>query len=199
MHVDFGVAGERPIIGYTDAAYHLVVPGGGAPAYPEVTLGFYVRVGGRTLASKATLPLSHYRFFSSNLKTYITQGELYAAIALYFTLPWLFRRQRVVHFVDNTGALSAMVHGYARKPDMARMVNVFHAQMVGLQCEWYGEWVPSKANPADIPTRPERLHELPADVEWVEMALPSVEEIEGDLSGWIARAREARPPAWWVA
>ena len=57
----------------------------------------------------------------------------------------------------------------------------------------------SKANPADIPTRPERLHELPDDVEWVEMALPSVEEIEGDLSGWIARAREARPPAWWVA
>ena len=105
----------------------------------------------------------------------------------------------MIHFVDNTGALSALVHGYARKPDMARMVNVFHAQMVGLQCEWYGEWVPSKANPADIPTRPERLHELPADVEWVEMALPSVEEIEGDLPGWIARAREARPPAWWVA
>ena len=30
---------------------------------------------------------------------------------------------------------------------------MFHAAMVALQCEWYGDWVPSKANVADYPSR----------------------------------------------
>ena len=33
--------------------------------------------------------------------------------------------RRVVHFVDNTVALSAIVHGYARKPDMAVLSNAY--------------------------------------------------------------------------
>jgi hypothetical protein len=36
---------------------------------------------------------------------------------------------------------------------MARLVNLFHLALVGLECTWYGEWVPSKMNIADIMTR----------------------------------------------
>ena len=46
------------------------------------------------------------------------------------------------------------------KTDMVHLVNLFHLALVGLECTWYGEWVPSKMNIADIMTRPERFHEL---------------------------------------
>ena len=47
-------------------------------------------------------------------------------------------------------------------PDMARLVCMFpwSAMSAMSRCDWYGEWVPSKANLGDIMTRPERFHEL---------------------------------------
>ena len=77
-------------------------------------------------------------------------------------MPKLFANRRVIHFVDNAGSLSHMVNGYAGQPDSARTVNLFHLALLALRCEWWGEWVPSKANIADIMTRPERFHELRA-------------------------------------
>ena len=75
----------------------------------------------------------------------------------------------MIHLIDNTGALSALVHGYARKADLARLVNLFHLQTVGLRCTVWAEWVPSKANPADIPTRADRSAEMRATARWVDM------------------------------
>ena len=57
------------------------------------------------------------------------------------------------HWIDNTVALSALVHGYSGKPDLAKSVNVFYLQMVGLRASVYFEYVPSKANIADLPSR----------------------------------------------
>jgi hypothetical protein len=74
------------------------------------------------------------------------------------------------------------------------MVCAFHAQLVGLRMRWWGDWVPSKANPADIPTRVDRFSELPDGVEWVVMVLPPIELIEADFAGWIARVRGAWEP-----
>jgi hypothetical protein len=81
----------------------------------------------------------------------------------------------VIHFIDNTGACSALVHGYASKPDCARLVNAYHAQAVGLRCMAGGEWVRSKANPADIPTRESRHGEMPETAKRVVMKLPPVD------------------------
>ena len=53
----------------------------------------------------------------------------------------------------------------------------------------HGEWVPSKANPADIPTRVERDGEMPTGVEWVVMVLPPILAIEGDPAEWIRSVR----------
>jgi hypothetical protein len=171
-----------PIIVYTDAS---------ADSRGQVILGFYILdvESGRVYVSTMVLPLAYFRLFAADKKTYILQGELVAGLAVFFTLPWLFRGRDVVHFVDNVGALAALVHGYARQPDLARFVCSFHAQLVGLRMRWYGDWVPSKANPADVPTRPDRFAELPDDVVWVEMVLPPVELIEADVAAWIALVR----------
>ena len=86
------------------------------------------------------------------------------------------------------------MHGYARESDCARLVNLYHAQCVALQCVVWSEWVPSKGNVGDVPTRPERLAELekhrPA-ARFVPMRLPIASEMEGAITDWIwcVRAR----------
>ena len=112
-----------------------------------------------------------------------------AAIAVYYTLPTLLADRAVIHFIDNFAALSALVHGYASKPDLSRLVNLFHAQIAALRCRFYGDWVPSKANPADVPTRVERLHEAPSSATWMSMVLPALEAVERDVGAWIRVVR----------
>ena len=92
-------------------------------------------------------------FWPGDRKTYIAQLEVLAAISVYFTYPDLFAGRRVNHFIDNTVALSALVHGYSGKPDLATMVNAFYLQLTGLRSAVYFEYVPSKANIADLPSR----------------------------------------------
>ena len=53
------------------------------------------------------------------LKTYIAQVEVLAAVAVYYTFPSTVRGRNINHYIDNTVALSAMIHGYARKVDLA--------------------------------------------------------------------------------
>ena len=53
-------------------------------------------------------------------------------------------------FIDNAVALSALIHGYARSTDMAYMSNAFHMQLAGLRTSVYLDYVPSKANIADL-------------------------------------------------
>ena len=58
-------------------------------------------------------------------------------------------------FIDNAVALSAMIHGYAKSIDMAYMSNAFHMQLAGLRTSVFLDFVPSKANIADLPSRGE--------------------------------------------
>jgi len=88
-------------------------------------------------------------------KTYIAQLEVLAGVAVYFTYSERIRGRQVNHFIDNTVALSGLVHGYARKLDLARMINAFHLQVAALGAHVYYEFVPSKCNVADLPSRDE--------------------------------------------
>ena len=57
-------------------------------------------------------------------------------------------------------------------------------------------------NPADIPTRPERAHEMPTTAVEVPFVLPPMELMAGDVAGMIRRAREsaaAETPEEWLA
>ena len=80
----------------------------------------------------------------------------------------------------------------ACRPANARLVNMFHAALIGLECEWYGEWVPSKANIADMMTRPERWAEfmigLPQAVR-LELVLPPIAASVEQLRQWVKGVR----------
>ena len=69
------------------------------------------------------------------------------------TFPALLRGRRVTHWIDNTGALAALIKGYARAEDLAKIVHAFAFINLGLQCVIWFEYVRSKANVADFPSR----------------------------------------------
>lgn len=153
---------EPPLLVYTDASFseRRRAPGECAADEPgrrlDGALGSVVwdPVGGCARFAYAEPPwrllLSSWR---TDRRTYIAELETLAAIAVYSTYPELFRGRRVNHFIDNTVALSAMVHGYSGKPDLAKQVNVFYLQAIKLRAHVYFDYVPSKANMADLPSR----------------------------------------------
>lgn len=161
---------RKPVLLYTDAAFFLL------HGVMTLTLGIYVLdpVSGEEFWSYTVVPRRFYRHFSPNKKTYILQGEILAAVAAFSTFPDLLRGRDVYMFVDNIGALSALVHGYARKPDCAAMVNSFHSLVRELRCHPWAEWVPSKLNIADWASRRDKHHLLPRTAVRVPMVLPFV-------------------------
>ena len=127
-------------------------------------------------------------FVTSERRTYIAQLETLAAMAPYTTWPERFAGRRVVHFIDNTVALSSLIHGYARQADMAEMVNAFHLYMAGLRTATYMDYVPSKANIADDPSR--GSHYLPramgAEVELGGLRAPTYRMLSRSPQEWLA-------------
>ena len=155
------------LIVFTDASCHDETVNGAVTVACLVSIHVVDQRCGRHHKSHARMPEEYFRHFPE-LKQYIGRGELAGAIAALFTMPVLFRGRKVIHFVDNAPALSNLINGYSGKPDMARLVNMFHLALLALDVEWYGEWIPSKANVADIMTRVERFGELLEGLEKLE-------------------------------
>lgn len=174
-----------PIVLYTDASFMWQIgPDGTLHPHAFICAWAFDQETGEEVALHRFVPAYFYRFFAEGKLTYIAQVELLAVVAALYTRPDLFAGRQVIHFCDNTVALSALVHGYAGKEDMARMVNAFHLAAVALGVDFYHEWVPSKANVADIPTRPERAREVPAHVVLGRLDLPPVSGEAGALRWW---------------
>ena len=131
---------------------------------------------GSSIHSSLVLPEWYFsRVFSPDQKTYIAQGEAVGALAALLSAPELFRGRSVIIFHDNTWSLSALIHGYASRPDMGRIVNAyFHTAQFALGSRIWLEWVPSAANIGDLPSREkwdELFSILPQSV-WVPTVLP---------------------------
>ena len=145
------------------------------------------------------LLLSSWR---TDRKTYIAELEALAAVAVYTTFPTLFLGRKVNHFIDNTVALSALVHGYAGKPDLAKITNVFYMQALGLRASVYFDYVASKANIADLPSRRE-FDKLKAELAGLDvrstpsaaLAVPDVSSWEQPLRSWSDRFAHLDRPA----
>ena len=180
---------EEPcIILYSDAMYEEVkttLPDGRTHTVRNMPVAVYAydqANGQHYSAHLASIPDEFYVNFPT-LDNYVTRGEIVAQLAAFYSKPELFAGRRVISFIDNATALSNLVNGYASKADMAKFVNMFHVAILALDIEWYGEWVPSKANVADIMTRPSRFHELRAGLgvsddyfnEFSELKLPPME------------------------
>ena len=89
-------------------------------------------------------------------KTLIAQLEALAGVAALLTFGHKLQGRRVWFFQDNTFALSSFVHGYASNPCMAKLSNMFNILRMTYNLDLYAEYVPSKSNVADEPSRPRR-------------------------------------------
>lgn len=143
---------------------------------PSGHLGFVVyhpKFGKRYAHAKA--PAEWVELFDAikQRKTYIGQYELAAAITPFLSLPrkW-FEGYPVELWVDNSGAVGALIKGYSGVPDCAKLVNCFHFTVarLGITSLWI-DYVPSESNPADVPSRVHETSIEQAELELSELGL----------------------------
>ena len=74
-------------------------------------------------------------------------------------------------------------------------MNLFHIAAAALGIHWWGEWIPSKANIADIMTRPGRFFELQAGlgasqhIHKHEFKMPPLGDDSVTLTAWMRAMR----------
>ena len=138
------------------------------------------------------------RLLAHRPKNNIAELETLAAISAYSTYPSIIAGRKVNHFIDNTVALSALVHGYSGKPDLAKAVNVFYLQMLSLRASVFFDFVPSKANIADLPSR-NMFVELERELHGITvrgsapdtLVVPSVAAWHAPLASWVQASRHS--------
>ena len=92
--------------------------------------------------------------FLSRTTSLIGQLELLASASVYVSFArGAFDDQDVLHFIDNSSALYGMVKGYSRVPDSLAIIRAFHAANLALRANVWFNYVASKANVADLPSR----------------------------------------------
>ena len=122
----------------------------------------------------------------------IGQIEILGALVPYLSVPQTLAGREVIHWIDNTSALSALTKGYSGVPDSARLVHLFHAWNAGARARTWFEYVPTDANPADKPSRQNlagRVWRVVPGVKStpVDLQFPQIDKW-ADAAGW---AREA--------
>ena len=90
----------------------------------------------------------------------IGQIEILAGIVPYLSLPGALADVDVIHWIDNTSALAALMKGYSGVTDSARLVHIFHAWNFSAHARVWWEYVPTKANPSDLPSRQDLSQEV---------------------------------------
>jgi hypothetical protein len=119
-------------------------------------------------------------------QTYIGQLELVAAAGVYASVPELAER-RCVHWVDNQGAIAALIKGYASAVDSVRIVHAYVLMVLRMGVAVWFMFVPSRANIADLPSRHrfEMLRELGA--EWRDFVFPAFAAWDEPVEAWLER------------
>ena len=102
-------------------------------------------------------------------KQYIGQLELLAAVAVYYSVPQWFRQRAVIHYVDNSSAVAALVKGYSSRPDSAKILYAFWAMVAGLGALPWFYYVRSEANVGDFPSRDKEIEYLVSELQAVEI------------------------------
>ena len=163
---------HRPLLVYTDASYRrkrphedscssedVHVPRMGMVVYDPTAWDAIAQLRGILLYADAVPDASVMSTFSPLKVTYIAQLEALAALTVYAAATtWRnhgidLRDRTVNHFIDNTVAQAAFVHGYARTTDLAKLSNCLHLTAAGLNTRPFFDYVPSLANIADEPSR----------------------------------------------
>ena len=179
LRFDFNVMHRKKVVIYTNASFSHGAGG----------LGVVVHDSQRGAAWWCSLRVPSWLCTClEDRKTQIHHFEMLAILCAVVTFGDLLRDRRVLFFCDSTTAMSAAVHGTGRSADMCALANALHLEFARLQCRPWFEWVPSKANPADIPSRQEGHHPLYDDIEarpWVGgLRLPTRAMLRSDTLDW---------------
>ena len=131
--------------------------------------------------SSAAVPESIIAQFEER-EQYVGQLEVLAAVAAYTSRDTQLRGRDVIHFIDNVGAYSGLTKGYSRDVDSGRMISVFHTMNAALSANVWFEYVPSKANIADLPSRGdfELLRSNDLKAEWFDLVWPPLSAWSGE-------------------
>ena len=73
----------------------------------------------------------------------------------------------------------------------AQYHRTYHAFLIGLRTRSEFVWVPSDANIADWPTRPDKFNMIPKQAEWIPMVVPTEADIVAGSASWAERGRNA--------
>ena len=155
----------RPTLVWSDAMWE-------ASATHPAGIGFLVFIPDDEAASPpsefrgVSLPRGRWRYLSFTVGSdfmlqllrrmqYIGQLEILAAVVVYFSLARELRGRQVIHFIDNSSAMAALVKGYSSAPDSASLVHAFWAMAAYIEVDVWFEYVRSAANIADWPSRGE--------------------------------------------
>jgi hypothetical protein len=114
--------------------------------------------------------------------------------------------RKVIHFIDNVAAVVGLIKGYSGSPDLARIANVGHAHMLALKVDAYFEYVNTKANIADLPSRgmidetmnilTQKLGVKRENIIRVRMHLPELDGWLKPSSAHVQAARTREPVVW---
>ena len=128
-------------------------------------------------------------------KQYIGQLELLAAVVAYYTLAEQLKDRKVVHMIDNQSAVAALIKGYSRAPDSVRIVHAFAAFNLVINVISWFEWVNTKANIADLPSRDDfgLLEKLGSQE--VKLRLPDIAAWDEPADRWMQQAMPAAAAA----
>jgi hypothetical protein len=121
--------------------------------------------------------------------TYIGQLELIAILLPYWSEPERFAGRDVIHFVDNTSAIYCAIKDYSKSPDSARIVHCIHAILVAFDINVWFEYVPSKENISDGPSRGACELVTNLGFKFVEGMLPAAADLFSVVRSWRAAQR----------
>ena len=108
---------------------------------------------------------------------YIAQLEMLAVLSFYESIPTeVVANRLVLHWVDNQGVLWNAAHGSSREPGCSALTHLTSLRQAQLRCRVWYEYVASKANPGDAPSRGDFSYV----VEWA--AYVALERPDGGLS-----------------
>ena len=122
--------------------------------FPPGHPGASPRKGRFRYAARKGVTADDFSFFSRSHHL-IQQLELLAAAAVYTSFPPNSSRvsRSSTLFIDNVGALSGLIRGVARAVDCLSIVRAFHPTNLSLKADVWFNYVASKANVADLPSR----------------------------------------------
>ena len=151
--------------------------------------------------SRQDVPRWCYHLFDWDKKQHIAQAEMLAMVSAYYTYGDRLRGRAVMHWCDNTVALSAAVGGSGNFPGCMRLVCMLHLALLWFNILVSFDWVPTDDNPADWPTREDKFHLIPPEAVEAPMRIPPSAlfgPLNGDsavLATWQAALNRMQPEA----